>query len=138
MYNAFVPHDGRDGNLVFHDKLLADGVKLKKFVRIEPMLINNGGVFVDNTGWIDVLYDRELDCRTVFFCNAGTSFILSGREAKDLLDTNKIREYIRDQALYIYGSPVELLHKVIFLPLLFSKLTDMSMDQEQKKNKAIN
>ena len=102
LYNAFVPHDGRDGNLVFHDKLLADGVKLKKFVRIEPMLISDGGVFVDNTGWIDVLYDRELDCTTVFFCNAGTSFILSGREAKDLLDTNKrVREYIRKRTVHI-------------------------------------
>ena len=47
-----------------------------------------------------------------------------------------MRKYIRNRTVHIYGSPMELIHKVIFVPLPYSKLTDMSMDLEQKKNKA--
>ena len=45
--------------------------------------------------------------------------ILLGGKAKDLLDTKKrVREYIRNKTVQIYGSPVEMMLKVIFVPLL--------------------
>ena len=44
---------------------------------------------------------------------------------------------MRNRTVHIHGSPVELLHKVIFVPLLYSKMTVMLMDHEQKRNKAI-
>ena len=55
----------------------------------------------------------------------------------DLLKTNrKFREFIRGKAVYIHGSSVNLMHEFVYMPLVYSKRTEMSMQSEKGKNRA--
>ena len=82
------------------------------------------------------MIERELDCRTVFFWNVGISCLLLGREPTYLI--NLIRTYrnlIQNLDVYINGSSVNLVYKVVYVPLVYSRLTEMSMTREQKKSR---
>ena len=55
VYHAHASHDERDGPNVFRDKLIAAGVPLHKYVHFEMVLITNGDVFADNSGWLNII-----------------------------------------------------------------------------------
>ena len=61
FYHAHKSHNERDGRDVFRNKVLNPGIQYHKFVHFEIILIKNGGVYADNSGWLNILCDRELD-----------------------------------------------------------------------------
>ena len=65
-------------------------------------------------------------------CYAPTSV---RQESKPPVNRN-YRVVIQDKAVYIHGSTVNLMHEFVYVPLVYSKLTDMSMQSEQGKNRA--
>ena len=61
LYNACVQHNCREGSDVFRDKLVKAGVNLNKMVHITMVLINDCRLYADNSAWLYVLIERELD-----------------------------------------------------------------------------
>ena len=88
MYHACVAHNRRSRCNMFRKKLIKAGVIMHKFVPIKTILVNDGGVFADNYTWLQILIERVLDCRTIFFLNVGTSFLLLGGKSTDLINHN--------------------------------------------------
>ena len=60
------------------------------------------------------------------------------REGVNVFRDKLIASGIMTKAVYVLGSPVELSHEVIFVPLLYTKMTDRSMAMEMDQNRATN
>ena len=104
-----MPHNLNASSTVFWDYLIAATVNINRMVDIEMILINDGGLYADSLAWLYALIERELDCQTVFFWNAGNFFLLAGGDTKDLLVMNrKYRDYIRVMSVYIFGRAINL------------------------------
>ena len=120
------------------DILIKSKINMNTFTHIEPVLINNGGLYAENTPWLDAILDHETSAKTVVLWQVGDSFLQSGGLAKDLLDHNKwYKDYICSKEVAINGSVVErLTHEFILMPLAYTMQKEKSTRHKLETSKA--
>ena len=86
--------------------------------------VRDGGAFADNQTWLSALLTSECNCRGFIFWNVGTSFLINGGSASDLLKINKETEtFVVNMPVKIRSKPVNLKHKFVLVPLIYNKVT---------------
>ena len=107
-------------------------------INIEFVEVRDGGVYADNLTWLTTLIERECICQCFIFCNVGTSFLLSGGTVDDLLAKNALIEsHVSNMEVKIRHTKVDLRHKFVYMPLVFTRDT-MDLDfQEMHKEEQV-
>ena len=71
--------------------------------------------------------------QTIVFLNVGTSYLIAGGKPTDLLQINvEYRDYIKGLDVLVESINHTLEHEVFFLPLLFNRFTQLTIDDIQK------
>ena len=110
-------------------------------IHIEYINVRDGGTFADNLTWLVNLVAVECTCRCFVFWNVGPRFLLLGGSVTELYHLNKhVGSVVETMGVQIRSRPVDLMHKFMFVPLVYNKLTcDRDFrDQERTRENAFN
>jgi len=117
-------HSGAHKDPSFRELLKSNGICASQMVHIEFVDLRDGGIFADNLTWLTALIERESMCRCFIFWNVGTSFLLSGGSVAELIARNQtIENQVTRMECKIRGTVVDLRHKFIFVPLVYTRET---------------
>jgi hypothetical protein len=122
----------------FKKLLLKAGITPSQMLHIEFVDVRDGGVYADNLTWLTTLIEKECMCRCFIFWNVGTSFLLSGGTVDDLLAMNALIEsLVTNMEVKIRHTKVDLRHKCVYVPLVFTRDT-MDLDfQEMNREEQV-
>ena len=117
-------HSGAHKDPSFRELLKSKGICPSQMVHIEFVDVRDGGIFADNLTWLTALIERESMCRCFIFWNVGTSFLLSGGSVAELIVRNQaIERVVTGMECKIRGTVVDLRHKFILVPLVYTRET---------------
>ena len=138
LYHACVPHGDNPDPTTMQYILIKSNINKNAFIYIEPVFIENGGLFAVHTGWIDSIIDHESSDRFIVLWQGGDSFLQSGGSASDLLKHNSwYREYITNKEVFIDGCVVDRLrHEFILMPLAYTMQSEETSLHKLKRSKA--
>ena len=124
LINGARSHSGAQEDPSFRELLKTKGICPSQTVHIEFIDVRDGGAFADNLTWLTALIDRESMCRCFIFWNVGTSFLLSGGSVEELLAKNLIiEEHVTKMECKIRHTVVDVRHKFIYVPLVYTRDT---------------
>ena len=108
----------------FPDLLENEGITHSQMIHIEYINVRDGGAFADNQTLLSNLIARECNCRCFIFWNVGMTFLLPGGSVTELCKINKYVEAVVDKmGVQIRNTRVDLKHKFVLVPLVYSKTT---------------
>ena len=138
LANGVRSHSGALEDPSFKNLLLKAGIKPCQMTNIEFVDVCDGGVYADNLTWLTTLIERECMCRCFIFWNVGTSFLLSGGTVGDLLAKKALIEsHVTNMEVKIRHTDVDLRHKFVYGPLVFTRDT-MDLDfQEMNREEQV-
>ena len=85
---------------------------MSNFFHIGTILVNDSGVYAKNYTWLQILIERELDCKTIVFLIIGTSFLLLGGLPTDLINKSRAhRDFIQTPDVFIANRAVNVMHE---------------------------
>ena len=124
LINGARSHSGAHKDPSFRELLKSKGICPSNMVHIEFVDVRDGGIFADNLTWLTALIERESMCRCFIFWNVGTSFLLSGGSVAELLCRNQLIEnHVTRMECRIRGTVVDVGHKFIMVPLVYTRET---------------
>ena len=124
LANGTKSHLGSWDDKSFRNVLVREGIDHSDIIHIVFVDVRDGGAYANNQFWLSALLNSECKCRGFIFWNVGTSFLINGGSASDLLKINKETEkFVVEMPVKIRGKPVNLGHKFILVPLIYNKVT---------------
>ena len=115
LYHACVPHGENPDATVMWNILIKSNINMNSLIHVEPVLIDEGGLFAGHTCWLDCLIKHESSARVIVLWQGGDSFLQCGGSAADLFAHNIwYREYVISQEVLIDGQVMDgLKHPII-------------------------
>ena len=138
LYHACVPHGENPDPTVMRNILIKSNINMNSLIHVEPVLIDEGGLFAGHTRWLNSLIKHESSARVIVLWQGGDSFLQCGGSAADLLAHNIwYREYVISTEVFIEGQVMDRLkHEFIFMPLAFTMQSEKTSQLELNKTKA--